>query len=300
MTGYQPPRSVMVTGAFGNLGRKLIHHLATQSWCEQVVAVDRGGEAGPFIRHGKKVRYVVGDLRNQADRRWRDALIGVEGVVHFAAQRPYEDATWTDVAASIDMTVNLLDAAAGAGTRRFVFATSNHVMGGYKDAPLADAIGPGALTTALAPAPGTRVRAGDRQSDSTPYATTKLVGERLCLAKAGASGGALTAVAARIGWCQPGENRPQTINLSGSPSEDAPPPNGPDEERDLRWFRNMWLSNRDFLDLFERALLADPAAWPAPGIIVNGMSANRGMAWDIETTKRLLGYAPQDDIWAEI
>ena len=30
------------------------------------------------------------------------------------------------------------------------------------------------------------------------------------------------------------------------------------------------------------------------------MSANRGMAWDIETTKRLLGYAPEDDIWSEL
>ncbi len=218
MTGYQPPRTVLVTGAFGNLGRKLIHHIAPQDWCAQVVAVDRGGEAGPFIRHGKKVRYVLGDLRNLGDRRWRDALVGVEGVVHFAAQRPYEDATWTDVAASIDMTVNLLDAAAAAGVRRFVFATSNHVMGGYKDAPLADTIGPDTLTTALAPAPGTHVHTRDRQSDSTPYATTKLTGERLCLAKAAASAGTLTAVAARIGWCQPGENRPgRSISLARPP-----------------------------------------------------------------------------------
>jgi hypothetical protein len=72
------------------------------------------------------------------------------------------------------------------------------------------------------------------------------------------------------------------------------------DDRDLRWFRNMWLSNRDFVALFERAVLADAAAWPRPGIVVNGMSANAGMPWDIETTGALLGYHPLDDVWAEL
>ncbi len=173
-------------------------------------------------------------------------------------------------------------------------------MGGYKDAPLANTIGPGKLTTAMAPAPGTKVRVGDRSSDSTPYATTKLVGERLCRAKAFATGGKLTTVATRIGWCQPGENNPKTMNLSGTPSAEAPPPQSADEVRDLRWFRGMWLSNRDFLNLFESALTADPTEWPEPGITVNGMSANTTMGWDIETTKRLIGYRPQDDVWTHV
>jgi hypothetical protein len=30
--------------------------------------------------------------------------------------------------------------------------------------------------------------------------------------------------------------------------------------------------------------------------VVNGMSANTGMRWDIEPTRTLLGYAPQDDV----
>ena len=107
-------------------------------------------------------------------------------------------------------------------------------------------------------------------------------------------------MATRIGWCQPGDNLPETINLAGTPGAAAEPPRDASEARDLRWFRNMWLSNRDFLDLFERALLADPAGWPAPGIVVNGMSANRDMGWDIETTRRLIGYRPQDDLWAHV
>jgi hypothetical protein len=60
----------------------------------------------------------------------------------------------------------------------------------------------------------------------------------------------------------------------------------------------MWLSNRDFDNLFERAVLADAANWPQPGIVINGVSANSGMAWEIETAKQLIGYRPQDDVWS--
>ena len=62
----------------------------------------------------------------------------------------------------------------------------------------------------------------------------------------------------------------------------------------------MWLSNPDFLALMEAALLAPAGGWPAPGIVVNGMSANAGMAWDIAATRRLLGYESRSNIWQEL
>ena len=60
----------------------------------------------------------------------------------------------------------------------------------------------------------------------------------------------------------------------------------------------MWLSNRDFVQLFERAISAPTDTWPGPSIVVNGMSNNRGMAWSLEETRRYLGYEPQDDVYA--
>jgi hypothetical protein len=30
--------------------------------------------------------------------------------------------------------------------------------------------------------------------------------------------------------------------------------------------------------------------------VVNGMSANTGMRWDIDHTRQLLGYEPQEDV----
>ena len=84
---------------------------------------------------------------------WHEALAGSDAAAHFAAQNPYRDAPWSDASASFDMIVTLLAAVSRAGLQRIVFASSNHVMGQYKDAPLADALTPGALTTSLPPGP---------------------------------------------------------------------------------------------------------------------------------------------------
>jgi nucleoside-diphosphate-sugar epimerase len=292
-------RRVLVTGAGGNLGTKLIAHLLESEWCERVIGVDRSFAGGLPAREGRLER-VEADLADPRDPRWREALARADALVHLAAQNPAPSAPWTDAAASFDQTANLVGAAGAAGVRRLVFASSNHVMGQYKDPPLADRVAPGTLSTDLPPGPGTSRREGGRVVRDEAYAVSKLMGERLCVSAAGLSGGALAAVAVRIGWCQAGANRPETINASGVSAEDNPEAGDPLHARDLRWFRNMWLSNHDFVHLMERALLADAARWPAAGIVVNGMSANAGMAWDIAATGALLGYAPQDDLWRHV
>jgi nucleoside-diphosphate-sugar epimerase len=290
--------SVLITGAGGNLGRKLTGHLLATAWSGEVVALDHA-KGNPNRATGERVRHVHADLSDPKDARWRDALRDVESVVHFAARNPNPDASWSDAAASFDMTLHIVQVAAEAGVKRFVFASSNHVMGRYKDAPLADEVSePGSLRTVLAPGPGTRWFNGSETVDGTAYATSKLMGERLCIAQAVLSGGAFTTVSVRIGWCQPGENDPGTINSTGVAGGQTP--EGPDSARDLLWFRQMWLSNEDFLGIMEHALTADAARWPGPGIVVNGMSANTGMPWDLEGTREFLGYSPKDDVWRRL
>ena len=191
------------------------------------------------------------------------AMEAADAVVHLAAQNPYPDAAWADCCASFDMTLNLVEAAGRGRPRRFVFASSNHVMGGYKEAepPLGRAL----LTTELAPRPGTRVG----PDPSPAYAVAKLMGERLLAGKA--TTGGLTAVSLRVGWCQPGENHPRTLSAGGVPGEAG---DGPGAERDLLWFRSMWLSDGDFTRAVAAALTADADAWPSPAIVVNAMSDN--------------------------
>ncbi len=277
---------VLVTGANGNLGRKLVDRLAASPWCGGVVAVDRA-EPGAGSRPG--VSPVVVDLSRRSPA-LDAAVAGVDAVVHLAARNPYPDAAWDEGALSFDMTLQAVEALARAGgPRRFVFASSNHVMGGYKEEGLA----PGTLTTALPPRPGTRTGPGDVPR---AYAAAKLMGERLLAARA--ERGGLTAVSLRIGWCQPGENRPETLSSAGVPGEAVA--ETPEAARELAWFRAMWLSNGDFLRAVSAALTASDAAWPAPAIVVNAMSDNGGMPWDIGETRRLIGYAPQDDAAARL
>ena len=83
----------------------------------------------------------------------------------------------------------------------------------------------------------------------------------------------------------------QALALPASGALDA------EARRDLRWFRNMWLSNGDFTRLLLAAITADRRDWPSPSIIVNGVSGNRQTDWDLSTAGELIGYQPQDDVY---
>ena len=146
----------------------------------------------------------------------------------------------------------------------------------------------------MPPRPGTLVTSESVSAAPPAYAVAKLMGERVCAGKASGSG--LTTVSLRIGWCQPGDNHPSTISSSGIPGSAG----DPDAERDLAWFRGMWLSNRDFVEAVTCAIRADATRWPAPAIVVNAMSNNAGMPWDLAATRALIGYVPGDDAWREL
>jgi uronate dehydrogenase len=194
---------------------------------------------------------------------------GVDTVFHFAAD-PEAYHPWPDlIGPNLDALVNVYQAALAGGVRRFVFASSNHVMGGYQDEPGVR------LTPDLSPRPGLRYVVDGQPRNSTAYGSAKLFGERIGKCYADAHG--LEVIAVRIGWVwRGGANVPANL---------------PRERGD--WFRLMWLSDRDFCHLMERCLLA---TLPSRFLIVNGMSANTGMAWDLESTRRILGYEPQDDV----
>jgi nucleoside-diphosphate-sugar epimerase len=289
---------VIVTGATGNLGGKLFSHLAMADWCDEVVGIDNRPAAAQTAL--PKSRNVIADLTDPTDRRWLDTLAGASALVHFATRNPLPNCTWDEATESLAMTSGLIDAALAADIPRFVFASSNHVMGGYKDQPLAGTLTPGSLTTAMPPQPGTRTTTNGVSTRPNAYATSKLYGEALAVSKARASGGRLTSVSVRIGWCLPGDNDPSAINALALP---LPPAEAEAANRanpgELGWFRGMWLSNRDLAGVMERAIRADTAAWPAAGIVVNGMSANTGSVWDIATTRKLIGYVAQDD-WTRV
>ncbi|MGL6075914.1 MAG: NAD-dependent epimerase/dehydratase family protein [Fimbriiglobus sp.] len=244
---------VLVTGAAGTMGRKLSEHLHGR--CE-LRLIDR--HAGPGIQ--------TADLAVFGE--WADFFEGVDTVVHLAAD-PDAYKPWHElVAPNVDLTIHVYQAAIQHQVRRVVFASSNHVMGGYQDDP--DIL----LTDTTPPRPGLRYRVDGIPRSSVSYAHSKLFGERLGAASATSHG--LETLAIRFGWIwRGGANIPANL-----PSERG------------EWFRLMWQSDRDYLHLMDRALEAE---LPVKFCIINGVSKNTGMKWDLEPGYRV-GYQPQDDI----
>lgn len=281
---------IVVTGAAGNLGSKLRALLERSDWCSRITAID----VVPF-EAGPKTTAVMADVGNPRDQGWILPVRAADGVVNYASANPAPNGNWDQSARSMDMNVNLLLQAGKERPCRYIFASSNHAMGGYKDAPLPP---DGKIRMSTIPLSGTHFFVpGKGYEYGAPYGATKILGERACIAHANASGGQLTTVSLRIGYCQRGENLPTTLRSSGAAPGEAVGQPQDEYERDFKWFRNMWLSNGDLDRLLEAALTADAADWPGPGIVVSGMSNNTGMAWDLEEAAAWIGYRPVDDVW---
>ncbi len=174
------PRTVMITGASGNIGRKL---RAAWVGMYDLVLVDSAADADdPEV--------LPIDLAEMTEE-LVDAFAGVDTVVHLAGN-PNEFASWEELERpNLDALSNVFLAAMLAGVERVIFASSNHAMGGYRE------LGDMLIGVELPPRP------------DSPYGATKLMGERLGRGLSAAF--EITFIALRLGWVQSGENRPDTL-----------------------------------------------------------------------------------------
>ncbi len=137
---------------------------------------------------------IVADLSTW-DESWVAYFDDVDTVVHLAGN-PDDDAPWDAlVGPNLDGLANVFHASAFGGVERVIFASSNHVMGRYRD------IGDMPITVDLPPRP------------DGPYGGTKLVGERL--GRSLASAFDLTFIAIRIGWVQRGRTGRRPCQTTG-------------------------------------------------------------------------------------
>jgi nucleoside-diphosphate-sugar epimerase len=240
------PRTILITGATGNIGRKL--RAAWEEVYDLILVDTRNPDHDPDV--------IEADL-SVLDEEWIAHFHGADTVIHLAAN-PSEHASWEElVAPNMDAAANVFLAAALGGVERIIFASSNHAMGGYRN------LGDITITVDLPPRPG------------NPYGAAKLMAERVGKSLAGVFD--LTFVALRLGWVQPGANRPETL---------------PDE-----WNKGLWLSDRDMIELFHRAVEADLG--DRGFVVVNGMSNNNGTRWELADSFETIGFTPGDDSFAD-
>ena len=184
-------KKVVITGAAGNLGRKLRSYLGQLDQYDlRLLDLAPEGEAG----------VAAADL-STLDQSWLDTFEGADAIVHLAANANAA-ARWHElIGPNIDGALNVYTAAARHNVRRIVFASSVWVLSGHRfDAEM---------------------RSSASLPDPTPsaYGATKLFGERI--GKAFFAAYEISTIAVRLGACRAGENSPSAAAETSEWTQDC-------------------------------------------------------------------------------
>lgn len=240
---------VLVTGAAGIVGSVL-----------------REGLGEGYELRGLDRRRAPGVRRGDVCRPWTisRAVAGTDAIVDLATGSAVS-LPWRSVRRDVGGRIAVLEAARRHGVPRYVFASSNHVVGGYEREPPYARICAGdyaGLDPAEIPAIGTDwpVR------PDSPYAVGKLFVEAAARLYAEEHG--LSCLCLRLGTVLPGDR-----------------PTRP------RHFATQ-LTHADLVRLVDCALRApDDLRFG----VYFGVSANTWRFWEIAGARRELGYEPRDD-----
>ena len=194
----------------------------------------------------------------------RPAFDGVDTVVHMGAD-PSPRAPWESILENnIIGTRNVFEASREAGVKRVIFASSNHVVGFY---PLRQdpykAVYEGRLGEVRRPFP---MLGSEALRPDSLYGVSKAFGESMGSYYHDEYG--LSVICLRIGW----------VMTPDDPSFSPPA-------------LSLWLSHRDAAQLIQKSIDAPTSVGFT---VVNGESDNVLSIWDIEMTKDVLGYVPED------
>lgn len=174
------PRTVLITGACGDLGRKL--RTAWEDVYDLILIDSDPGEDDAEVFKADLTVF---------DEEWITHFHGVDTVVHLGGIWDATAGLADLVAPNLDALANVFNAAALAGVERIVFASSVHAMTG-PEAPASEPIPADA-----APSP------------SGMFGAMKFAGERFGRSLAHAFD--VTFIAVRLGEVQHGANRPETL-----------------------------------------------------------------------------------------
>ncbi|WP_077530405.1 UDP-glucose 4-epimerase family protein [Vreelandella utahensis] len=149
--------SILVTGATGFIGQRLVARLTEHEGWDVLAAVRHHAKAHWFARS-----FVTGEL--SGNTQWQPALTGVSTVVHLGARVHVLKAERADPLAEYRRinthgTLNLAQQAAAAGVKRFVFLSTIKVNGSFSS-------------------PGRPFTADDTPTPADPYSQSKAEAEQ--------------------------------------------------------------------------------------------------------------------------
>jgi nucleoside-diphosphate-sugar epimerase len=238
---------LLITGASGVIGKVLVRNLA-ESY--DVYSVDQNLTAVP----GRLFKADLSDYEQIASV--ISAISELRIIVHLAADAN-PDAAWQSVFKNnIVATRNVFEAAKEKRVRRIVFASSNHVTGGYEGIPptLDLSANPSMITTA------------DPIRPDSDYGTSKAFGEAVARQYYELYG--VESICLRIG----------TVLADNDPTKN-------------KRFLTTWLSHDDLVQLVKKSISSENVKFG----IYYGVSNNKGRFWDISNAEQELDFHPQDD-----
>jgi NAD+ dependent glucose-6-phosphate dehydrogenase len=279
-------KTVLVTGACGYVAGQLLPDLRRRYALRMVDVrtTDRRGRRVPGV--------VVADLADPDRDRYARLFRGVDAVVHFGYRPPEVKTTgvWgADPGAletfegellNVRMAQNVYRSALDAGVRRVVAASSNHAADWYEHALIhrgrKDLVSPDELPL----------------SDNF-YGWSKAAYELLGFVYAsGSLGRQLEVVLLRIG-------APRDVSARRYLGKLVEQHVGPGASGRANFKRDLgaWLSLRDLRQLVRRAIETRDVrdAHGVPWVVAYGISRNTRAFWSLESARRVLGYAPEDD-----
>jgi nucleoside-diphosphate-sugar epimerase len=243
-------RRVVITGAAGLIGGVLRRALSERY---DLSGIDKRRAIGVARIDMLNLRAVEKAFQGA------DAVVDLAGIAQLDI--PWELVLKNNIAA----TTNALLAVESVGVRRFVFASSNHVTGGYEREWPYSAIVAGEYD-GLERAEIPMIDASTPLRPDSPYAVGKLFGE--AAARYHAASGALTAICLRLGTVN-GENRPL------APRHYA-----------------TWLSHGDLARLVAAAIEAPETLEFG---VYYGVSDNTWRFWDVAQARAEIAFEPEDD-----
>lgn len=242
-------RKLLVTGAAGRIGLVVCKPLA-ESWD---VRCGYNNERGRNAIEKQGLNAVPCDVTDRGQV--EEAVAGVDAVLHMAA---ITVETEPELIAQVNIlgTTYVLDAARRHGVSRFVYASSNHAVGGHER--FSDVL-----------PPNEQFDENSTVWADSHYGASKVHGEALTRWYVYRPDSRMTAACLRIG----------TTGF-----QDV------DEIMQNERIWSTWMSDRDLIQLCEKALESNVKYG-----IYGGVSANKRRFLSIDLARKELGYEPQDD-----